>query len=74
MGHSKTINETVYQCPPSVLEACKVGRYLGDLDSGAITSAKPGNKRKATPTEAVPVASKLIFFLFFMIKNVLKST
>jgi hypothetical protein len=47
MGHSQAINEAVYQCPPSVLEITKVGRYLTNLDSGNIvasTSTKPSGK------------------------------
>jgi len=31
MGHSREINETVYQCPTSVVEITKVGRYLEDI-------------------------------------------
>jgi len=36
MGHSKAINETVYQCPSSIAEVTKVGRYLQELDNGTV--------------------------------------
>jgi len=42
MGHSEAINESVYQCPPSVLEVTKVGRYLQDLDTGNIAATRAG--------------------------------
>ena len=42
MGHSRAINETVYQCPPSVMEVTKVGRYLEDLDNGAVSTSSAG--------------------------------
>ena len=38
MGHSRAVNEEVYQCPPSLIEITKVGRYLEDLDSGRTVS------------------------------------
>ena len=41
LGHSKDINESVYQCPTSVMEICKVGRFLEYLDNGV--SASQGN-------------------------------
>ena len=34
MGHSKTINETVYQAPPALMEVLKVGRNLVAIDEG----------------------------------------
>ena len=34
MGHSKTINETVYQDPPALMEVLKVGRNLVAIDEG----------------------------------------
>ena len=34
MGHSKTINETVYQVPPALMEVLKVGRNLVAIDEG----------------------------------------
>jgi hypothetical protein len=40
MGHSRNINETVYQCPPSVLEITKVGNYLTNLDRGRVATSK----------------------------------
>eukprot|EP00105_Crassostrea_gigas_P043022 XP_019927170.1 PREDICTED: uncharacterized protein LOC105338725 [Crassostrea gigas] len=32
MGHSETINENIYQCPPAVREIIHVGKVLGQLD------------------------------------------
>jgi hypothetical protein len=52
MGHSSMINETVYQCPPSILEKCKVGRYLRDLDEGDITTTR---SKRASPSTLDPV-------------------
>ena len=34
MGHSKIINETVYQAPPALMEVLKVGRNLVAIDEG----------------------------------------
>ena len=34
MGHSKTINETVYQAPPALMEVLKIGRNLVAIDEG----------------------------------------
>jgi len=31
------INKAVYQCPPSVVEVTKVGRYLQELDNGIVS-------------------------------------
>jgi hypothetical protein len=42
MGHSQKTNEMIYQCPPSVMEIAKVGRYLHDLDSGNCTATVSG--------------------------------
>jgi len=39
LGHSKEMNETVYQCPPSLMELTKVGRYLKNLDNGDLTTS-----------------------------------
>jgi len=36
MGHSKEINESVYQCPLGILEIAVVGGYLDILDAGKI--------------------------------------
>uniref|UniRef100_K1PSU4 Uncharacterized protein n=1 Tax=Magallana gigas TaxID=29159 RepID=K1PSU4_MAGGI len=33
MGHSETINENIYQCPPAVREITHVGRVLGQMDA-----------------------------------------
>lgn len=33
MGHSKFINENVYQCPPAVREIKMAGKFLMTLDS-----------------------------------------
>jgi len=43
MGHSKAVNETVYQCPPSVLEITKVGKYLEELDNGTVGTTSTGS-------------------------------
>ena len=43
MGHSKAINETVYQCPPSVLEITKVGKYLEELDNRTAGTTSTGS-------------------------------
>ena len=42
MGHSQEINEMVYQCPTSVVEITKVGRYLEDLDNGCLRKTSTG--------------------------------
>ena len=34
MGHSKKINETVYQAPPALMEVVKVGKNLTKIDEG----------------------------------------
>lgn len=34
MGHSKTINQTVYQAPPAVMELTRVGRRIVEIDEG----------------------------------------
>lgn len=39
MGHSQAINETVYQCPSSLIEISKVGGFLHQLDSGHLTGS-----------------------------------
>ena len=36
MGHSKDINETVYQTPAALMEDLKVGKNLGTIDKGNI--------------------------------------
>lgn len=59
MGHSSMINETVYQCPPSILEKCKVGRYLRDLDTGQMTNSKRRNvSSTVTSTSAISSPEK----------------
>ena len=32
MGHSKEVNESIYQCPLGITELTRVGRFLEDLD------------------------------------------
>ena len=34
MGHSKTINQTLYQAPPAVTELTRVGRRIVETDEG----------------------------------------
>ena len=34
MGHSRTINQTVYQAPPAVMELTRVGRRIVEIDEG----------------------------------------
>ena len=34
MGHSKEINETVYQAPPALMQVVKVGKNLAKIDEG----------------------------------------
>ena len=34
MGHSKTINQTIYQAPPAVMELTRVGRRNVETDEG----------------------------------------
>ena len=34
MGHSKTINQTIYQAPPAVMELTRVGRRTVEIDEG----------------------------------------
>lgn len=41
MGHSQSINESVYQCPSSQMEICKVGGFLQRLDNGICTKRMP---------------------------------
>ena len=36
MGHTQNMNEKVYQCPMSVTEVCKIGKYLTALDAGEL--------------------------------------
>ena len=36
MGHSKDINETVYQTPAALMEVLKVGKHLTNIDKGKI--------------------------------------
>ena len=33
MGHSKCINENVYQCPPAIQEMMTAGKFLLSLDT-----------------------------------------
>ena len=33
MGHSKFINENVYQCPPAIQEMMTAGKFLLSLDT-----------------------------------------
>jgi len=49
MGHSQAINETVYQCPPSLLEVCKVGTFLQKLDRGIHTTKNCAGKFQELP-------------------------
>ena len=34
MGHSETINQTIYQAPPAVIELTRVGRRIVEIDEG----------------------------------------
>ncbi|XP_078329658.1 uncharacterized protein LOC144624151 [Crassostrea virginica] len=41
MGHSETINENVYQCPPAVREIVHVGKILGQIERGEAMQVTP---------------------------------
>jgi hypothetical protein len=43
MGHSRAVDEAVYQCPLGVTEICTVGRYLHDLDQGVMQGNNVSN-------------------------------
>lgn len=34
MGHSETMSQTRYQCPPAISEVTKVGRFFSNVDTG----------------------------------------
>ena len=36
MGYSKTINQTIYQAPPAVMELTHVGRGIVEVDEGEL--------------------------------------
>ena len=61
MGHSREINETVYQCPTSVVEITKVGRYLEDLDNGCLrkTSKQENVVAKWFPFSSIDIMEAL---------------
>ena len=34
MGHSKEINQHIYQAPPGIMEILKVGKHILNIDKG----------------------------------------
>ena len=59
MGHGSSISANIYQCPPSYLEVCKVGRHLldfeGQSDQQVVSAIGPS---ESVSVEAVDSASE----------------
>ena len=64
MGHSKEVNQAIYQAPPALMELMKVGKHLKRIDEGMIRG--PRNSHFTMINFCDPkILRKIFAFIYF---------